>query len=548
MRRLLACVLLLGCGRAESAVPNAVLVVSQEQQASWVRNFNPLLPVGVSRWPAGGGIYEPLLIWNTVTETYVPWLATSYAWIDGATTLTVTLRDGVRWSDGQPLVAGDVVFTFDLLRRHRALDLHYVWGFLADIRATDARTVVFTFQRPYVPGLYYLGQQVIVPEHIWRDVADPVTFANPNPVATGPYTEVELFRNQVYQLGRNPNYWQPGKPAVRSLRFPALPSNDQANLALLHDEVDWAGNFLPAIDRIFVAPDKSHHHYWFPNVAGTIMLYANTARGPLADERVRKALSMAIDRDTLVAVAMYGYSHPADATGLSDAYQKWRDPEAASSDWVHFDPERAGRLLDEAGFVRGKDGWRHGLRWELVTVTGWSDWARVAQMVSRSLRSIGVEVTVRAYDFSAWFERLQRGTFELSLGWTLDGPTPYTMYRHLMSAETVLPLGAPAATNWGRFGIARADEILRAFERTADAAEQHELAKQLQREFARTAPAIPLYPNPAWGEASTRRFVGFPGPAAPYARLSPNVMPECLLVLTQVRPTGPLPAGQGGSQ
>jgi len=160
----------------------------------------------------------------------------------------------------------------------------------------------------------------------------------------------------------------------------------------------------------------------------------------------------------------------------------------------------------------------------------------------------GVEVTVRPYDFSAWFERLQRGTFELSLGWTLDGPTPYTMYRHLMSTETVLPVGAPAATNWGRFGSARADELLRAFERTADAGEQHELARKLQHEFVRAAPAIPLYPNPAWGEASTRRFVGFPGPAAPYARLSPNVMPECLLVLTEVHPPGPLPAGQGGSQ
>ena len=68
-----------------------------------------------------------------------------------------------------------------------------------------------------------------------------------------------MFRNQLYELGRNPYYWQPGIPKFDALRFPAFPSNDRANLALVFDEVDWAGNFVPAIDRVFVARATERH-------------------------------------------------------------------------------------------------------------------------------------------------------------------------------------------------------------------------------------------------------------------------------------------------
>ena len=70
-------------------------------------------------------------------------------------------------------------------------------------------------------------------------------------MATGPFTEVDFFGSQAYEVGRNPHYWQPGKPAVQALRFRAYPANEQAILALLNDELDWAGTFLPAIDRVF---------------------------------------------------------------------------------------------------------------------------------------------------------------------------------------------------------------------------------------------------------------------------------------------------------
>lgn len=533
---------LLACTDPRIEVERGVLTVSQEQQSAWMRNFNPLLAPGISRWPTTGGVYEPLLVFNAMTGEYQPWLALGYEWSDDMRRLTFRLRAGVSWSDGAAFDADDVAFTFDLLREHPALDLHGVWGFVAGVEAADEGTVVFELARPFSPGLYRIAHQPIVPEHLWRDIDNPVAFANPTPVGTGPFTEVEVFRNQVYQLGRNPHYWQPGRPAVRSLRFPAYPTNDQAMLALVNGEVDWAGNFVPAIERTYVARDPEHRGYWYPLAGQTIMLYANTARSPLSDARLRKAISMAIDRDLLVKVAMYGTSVAADATGLAGVHAAWRDPlVAASSGWTRYDLAAANQLLDRAGYLRGDDGTRRTpagmpLSWQLTTVTGWSDWARAAQVIARSVRPLGIEVTVRTYDFALWFDRLQRGHFDLSLGWTEDGPTPYFHFRGLMSATAVQAVGEPAAANWHRHGSARADSLLGELAATADPAEQRRITSALQREFASSAPAIPLFPNPMWGAYTTTRFTGFPSADDPYARLSPNYPPETLLVLTRLEP------------
>ncbi len=541
-RLLLASVAALAVACNDPVIPRpaGVLVVSQEQQASWVRNFNPFLAPGLSRWPARGGVHEPLIIWNTMRGGYEPWLATAWAWTDGARAVTLTLRPGVRFSDGVPLTVADVVFTFELMRAHPALDLDGVWSFLAAVEARGDDRIEFRFQRPYAPGLHYLGQQPIVPAHVWRGVASPVTWANPSPVATGPFTQVDRFEHQLYQLGRNPHYWQ-GLPKVTALRFPAYASNDQANLALVAGEVDWAGNFVPAIDRVYVGADPAHHRYWFPLVDGTIALYPNASRAPFDDVRVRKALSLAIDRTLLVQVAMYGYSRPADATGLDDGFARWRDPAAvAAGDWVRHDPAAAERLLDEAGCRRGADGVRacNGRRLELSiqTVSGWSDWVRAAQVIARDLGTIGVAARVRTYDFTAWFDRLQRGDFELSMGWTETGPSPHPFYRALMAREALRPVGELAARNWHRFTDPEANAALVAFEAALDPAEQLRLAAAMQRRFVETAPVIPLFPSPSWAEFSTARFEGFPDADHPYARPTPNRQPECLLVLTRVAP------------
>jgi peptide/nickel transport system substrate-binding protein len=149
---------------------------------------------------------------------------------------------------------------------------------------------------------------------------------------------------------------------------------------------------------------------------------------------------------------------------------------------------------------------------------------------------VGVAASVRLLDQGAWFQHLQEGDFELAVGWSIEGVAPYTFYRWLMSPETVMPLGKPAVGNWHRYASAAAAPVFAELERTTDPVRERELEVRLQELFVEEAPAIPLFPNPAWGEFNSRRFKGFPDAAHPWAALSPNKMPDALLVLTALTP------------
>ncbi len=535
----LAVALIAGCVTGSGETPDGVLSVSVEQQSAWVRAFNPLAP-GEARWPTRAGIYEPMLIHNAVTGEWVPWLATAFEWSEDLRSIRFSIREGVLWSDGTPMDASDVVFTLELLQEYPALDQGGVWGFAESVEQ-DGDTVVVHTNRVFVPGLNVLAGVPIVPEHVWSELDDPLTFTNPNPVATGPFTEVRAFQNQMYELGRNPNYWQDGKPQVEALRFLAYPGNDQANMALVEGSVDWAANFVPAIDRTFVARDPDHNSYWFPLVGSTVFLYPNTTRAPFDDVRVRRALSLAINRDRVVEVAMYGYTEPAHAAGLSDSYATWRADVEPSADWMRFNVDEANALLDDAGLARGEDGIRHDangdrLEYDIEVVAGWSDWVRAAQVIARGLAEVGIVATVRPSEFSAWFSGLQKGEFDLAISWSNDGPTPYAFYRWLMSPRTVLPVGEISAGNWHRYGDEEADVLLAEFERTSSRERQGEIVNGLQARFTDTLPAVPLFPNPQWAAFSTSRFEGFPTRENPFASPSPNASPACLLVLTELRP------------
>lgn len=545
-RALVACSwvgLLLACAPRSQSEPGVLLVEEKEQTSSFIRNFNPLLEVGDVRWPALHSMYEPLFIYNWLDGAYVPWLGTAYAWSADHRRLRISLRPGVRWSDGAPFTARDVVFTFGLLERFDALDLRGVGEFVDTVTADGDLAVDITFKRVFIPGFYYLVQQPLVPEHVWKDVPDPVSWANPEPVATGPFTEVTSFETQAYQVDRNPYYWQlPDRPQVKAIRFLAFPGNDQAAFALVSGEMDWAGSFVPAIERIFAAKDPEHHHYWFPPIDGSVMLYANTTRAPYDDVRVRKALSLAIDREQVVDIGMYGYTRPADATGLNDAHARYKDATAlAAGDWVAHDAARADALLDQAGLRRGSDGLRRlpdGKRWEVAiqVPAGFSDWVRATQVIARGLREVGIDAHMKAPEFNAWYEQVQNGDFSLAIGWSEPYPTPYGYYRAMMSAATVKPIGVSAPENWHRYAAPEADALLAQLETTADPAEQQRLIAELERLFVARAPAIPLFPGPLWGSYNSTRFSGFPDADNPYAPLSPNMSPQALLVLTRLVP------------
>ena len=472
---------------------------------------------------------------------YVPWLALDYKWDKGNKVLEMLIRDGVKWSDGEPFSAEDVAFTFNVKRKHRALDTRDSWGYLNEVVATSDTIVKFEFKRIYVPGFDALATQSIVAKHIWNTIDDPVKYSNPNPVGTGPFTEIIRFDSQLWELGKNPNYWQKGKPQINKLIFPTYPSNEQVTLALLSGNLDWAGAFIPAVDRVFVSKDTEHHKYWFPLTGHTTFLHTNTKDPILSDVRVRKAISYAIDRELVVKVGMYNYTEPAHVSGVSGPMSKWHSPYLNQrEDWTVYDPVKANMLLNDAGFNKDETGLRYtqdGLPLELdiIIVSGWSDWIRSAQVVSQNLKNVGIKAKVKTYDFGAWISRMQKGEFELAIGWAEKGTTPYALYKGMMSSEYLQPIGETADVNWHRFSVASADSLFREYEQTSDQNEITEIIYELQYLFIEHAPSLPLFAEPAWAECNTKFFTNFPSADNPYATLSPNYAPENLFVLVNVQ-------------
>jgi peptide/nickel transport system substrate-binding protein len=417
-----------------------------------------------------------------------------------------------------------------------------VWDFLADVKAVDATTVEFSFKRPYTPGFAPVVTQPIVAEHRWKDVAEPASFPDPSPVGTGPFVEVRRFEPTVYELGRNPRYWQAGKPAVDVLRVPLYRGNDEILKALEDGKLDWASLFLDDVGRRWVAKDAVRHLYWYPDVGPTVLLQLNTSRKPFDDAEVRKAISLAVDRPRIMREAFFDYAPAGDATGLAESQKSWKDPALVQSGaWTRRDVPRANRVLDAAGLVRGADGTRTvpggaAMRYDLHVVDGWSDWVAAAGVIRQNLAEIGVDASVKALAYDAWYGALERGRYDLSFAFGERGPTPYQFYRSQMDPALVRPVGERTTANYHRFGHEEAGRLLRLFEASSDEAELARLGRALQQIYVESAPSLPLFASPLWGVFNTGRLGGFPSRFQPYGGAAPGLNSDTLPVLVEVKP------------
>lgn len=244
------------CGfTALPATAQVVLTANIEPATTFVRNFNPFSQTS-ARQSTLDFMYEPLVIFNRFDDNKPNFrLAESYQIADDLMSITFTLRDGLKWSDGAPLTAADVVFTYNYVKQHPALDFVSIWEFIASVEQIDATNVKFTLITPSALAADRLIALPIVPEHVWKDIADPVTFANEEPVASGALTEIPRFTPQTYDQCRNPHYWDTASLSVDCMRFPQLANNNQILTALASGEIDWGVGFVPDVDKTFVEKD-----------------------------------------------------------------------------------------------------------------------------------------------------------------------------------------------------------------------------------------------------------------------------------------------------
>ena len=157
---------------ASNGAKQTTLTISAADGETWPCSFNPFNPN--TYFFSLGMTNEELYYVDTLTGKMTPWLATAYKWSDGNKLLTWTIRKGVKWSNGKPLTAADVAFTFNLIKKNPAIDLQSIDSMLQSVTQTGPYTVQMRFNAPAVTEFYYVADQIsIVPESVWKSVTNP---------------------------------------------------------------------------------------------------------------------------------------------------------------------------------------------------------------------------------------------------------------------------------------------------------------------------------------------------------------------------------------
>lgn len=532
---------------AAPAMAQNVLTVSAEQTTTWVRNFNPFGQTS-ARATTKEFIYEPLVIFNRLKGNEPNFrLAESYELADDLKSITFKLRSGLKWSDGQPLTADDVVFTYDYIKKFPALDFVSVSALLDSVEKVDDQTVRFNLKQPNSLIANTIVSMPIVPQHIWSKVDDPVTFANENPVGSGPLTEITRFTPQVYEQCRNPNYWDAKDLAVDCIRLPQLADNPQVLAALADGTLDWATSFVPDIDNTFVAKDPEHNKYWFtPSslVSFSLNLATTDANDHKAfnDVKFRRAVSMLIDRKTIVDVAGYGYPLiNEDPSMLGELYKAFANPEVATKfgKYGKFDKDAAVALLDEAGYKDANgDGFRDNpdgtpIAIDIEVPNGWTDWIDAVQIAIESLKGAGLNVKMSTPEEAVWASDLIGAKYSMTLNALASAADPYFPYIRSFNPDDF----GKSRFSAQRWTDPEVMDMLNKYTQQKDPAERKKLMDAIQLKVAEAMPVIPVYNSPSFYEYSTKRFTGWANADNPaYSPVVSNANPARLLQLLDLKP------------
>jgi peptide/nickel transport system substrate-binding protein len=528
-----AVALLAGCSIQIQSAPdpsipaNTMLVAADNGSPLFERNFNPYL---ANKRIAAFYMYEPLVILDNVTGEETPWLSTGYELPDPST-VVFTIREGVTWSDGEKFTPADVEFTLDLLKEFPALDTQGIWSFVDSVESDDS-TVTVHLQSENVPAAQLVATTLIVPEHLWKDVEDPTTFRNPDPVGTGPYT-LGNFAAQQYTVDKYADYWQADKVAAEHIILPA--TNTQLDVAT--KGYDWAYSFISDVDNAWVAAGNKNT-YWFPP-GGTIALYPNLTKAPFNDLNVRKGLSAALDRKAVGDTAAEGYMEPAGQTNILLPFQqKYLDPSIPDSGLITQNTDAALGFFADAGYTQqgdqlvGPDGEQ--LTITITTANGYNDWLKGVQEVQKQWGAIGIDVKIDTPQPAAYQLALRNGEFDLAMGSTGGTGSLFRDFNTLLSSEFVKPVGEEAVANFARYDNPEADAVLAQFKTAITEDEQIELGYQLQQIVYNDLPVLELYYGGSWGLVSDAKFTGWPTEQNPYA--SPKTYESTpLLVLTNLK-------------
>jgi peptide/nickel transport system substrate-binding protein len=524
-------------GSGTSAAGSSV-TISNEQGTTWTCSFNPFNPS--VQFLSFGPVYEELVFVNELKSgAATPWLASKYAWSNGNKTLSFTIRKGVTWSDGTPLTAADVLFTFQLLKKDSGLDLNAVWSVLKSV-TQSGNTVVFRFKTTAVPYFYYVaGQTPIVPKHIWASIANPLTYKNPDPVGSGAFT-MSSCSPQVIKYTKNPSYWQKGLPKIDTVYYPAFTSNDPANQQLASGEAQWGSQFIPNINSYYLKK-SSDNHYWFPPVSN-VSVFINLKDPILKDVAIRRAMAYAIDRSRVSQIGEYGYEPTANQTGIvTPTFKSWLVPNLAKQ--YSYNPQKAISTLKAAGYTMSggvfhtKSG--KPLSFSMVNIGGYSDWVASAQIVAQELKAVGIQVSAENLSSTTYDSDVYNGRYQLAYdGNEAGGPSPYYELRQELYSPNSAPIGKQASSNWERYYNPAVDKAIDAYAATTSVAKQHALVATLEKAMVDDVPIIPITEGVDWYQYNTKTLAGWDTPQNPFGKPAAYEVPDWGVMLLHLRPKG----------
>jgi peptide/nickel transport system substrate-binding protein len=487
-----------------------------------------------------GLVYETLYFVNVNGGSFTPMLATGYTWNSDNTQVTFTIRQGVKWNDGQPFSANDVAFTFNMMKQYPAADQNGVWTYLSNVTAPDANTVVMTFQKAYPPALVTIaGHVYIVPQHIFQSVGDPTKYLTDHPVGTGPFV-LTRYQTDLAVYDKNPSYWQASQVKVDEVRFPEYKDNATLQLALPKGDVDWAGYFSPTLQQDFLSKDPTNNHIFMDaiNLYSICPNQQNPLLGGQAGLPVRLAISAALDRNAIAAQATAGLEPPGSITGLVlPTASSWLAPQFSGLS-LSANVTQADKYLTDAGFTKGSDGifQKNGQRlsFTLRSVDSYSDWNAAAQLIAAEEKAAGIEIKNVTVGENDYYTLRTDGKYDYQLMFCgmVGGPTPYYLYNQYLNSAQI---GA-GKFNFVAWKDANTDKYLNMYASTTDPNVQKQAIYGIEQVFVQNQPFIPLWTGADYDEYTTRNFTGWPDTSNPYSSGSPNTAPDIEQVILHLQP------------
>jgi len=442
-----------------------------------------------------------------------PELATSWEFSKDCLTLDFNLHRGVKWHDGAPFTADDVVFTWQTTMNPKTPS-PYRSDFqdVQNVEALDPYTVRVTYRKPYAKALLSWGLSILPRHLLERYVTEGKLKEAPQnwtaPVGTGPYRFKEMKAGEKVVVVANQDYFK-GRPSISRVVYRIIPSQATIFLELKAQGVDVASLTALQYKRQTEYPafQKAYNKFRYPG-SGYTYLGFNLKDPRFADRRVRVAFAHAINKQELLDGVVLGLGR--EATGPFRP-GTWADNPAVKG--VPYDPKKAAALLAEAGWTTRnaagllmRDG--KAFTFELLTNQGNDERKKIAEIVQASLRDLGIGVEIRILEWAALLkEHVKKRNFDaMVLGWgTGADPDQYVVWHSSQSG--------PDDLNHISYKNADVDKLLEEGRASCVQADRVRFYHRLHEVLAEDQPLVFLYWRDVMPAVSGRVFGVQPGPA-----------------------------------